>query len=435
MTAEVAVMNKYGVALAADSAVSIMTAGNTKVYNSNKLFMLSKYRPVGIMIYGNAELMSLPWETIIKNYRKDLGEASFKKLSEYIENFLAYLHNNTFLFPEREQEDYVYGITLNSCREIKGMIDRRVEEATHKGSKVPATEIERISNRTIKEISDFILSRPLLPTLPATYEKDVSNKYVKIIGQAIDDVFAKHKLSQTARRQLQRISVSLFVRDTFGIRDTSGNELIASSGIVFAGFGDDELFPSTVAYNVEGVVNGALKYKEGFNASIDTNQSAALLAFAQQEMVRGFMMGVSPEYREMLEEYLRNLFDKYPEELVKNFKHLKAGEKAALLTKLKGIGGTITSTFWSNVDKWIQERNVNPILNTVAVLPIDELASMAESLVNLTSFKRRVTLVAETVGGPIDVAVISRGDGFIWIKRKHYFEAAANPHFFRNYYR
>ena len=42
---------------------------------------------------------------------------------------------------------------------------------------------------------------------------------------------------------------------------------------------------------------------------------------------------------------------------------------------------------------------------------------------------------AETVGGPIDVAVISKGDGFIWIKRKHYFEGDMNPQFFANYFR
>jgi hypothetical protein len=60
---------------------------------------------------------------------------------------------------------------------------------------------------------------------------------------------------------------------------------------------------------------------------------------------------------------------------------------------------------------------------------------MAESLVNLTSFKRRVTLDAETVSGPIDVALISKGDGFIWMKRKHYFDGEKNPHFLRNYYR
>jgi hypothetical protein len=61
---------------------------------------------------------------------------------------------------------------------------------------------------------------------------------------------------------------------------------------------------------------------------------------------------------------------------------------------------------------------------------------MAESLVNLTAFKRRMTSVeTDTVALPIDVAVISKGDGFIWIKRKHYFEPPLNPHFISNYYR
>ena len=55
---------------------------------------------------------------------------------------------------------------------------------------------------------------------------------------------------------------------------------------------------------------------------------------------------------------------------------------------------------------------------------------MAETLVNLTSFKRRVTPEAETVGGPINVAVISKGDGLIWIKRKHYFTPELNPRYF-----
>ncbi len=69
------------------------------------------------------------------------------------------------------------------------------------------------------------------------------------------------------------------------------------------------------------------------------------------------------------------------------------------------------------------------------MLPKDELSAMAEALVSLTSFKRKVTMGSETVGGPIDVAVISKGDGFVWIKRKHYFKAELNPQFFANYYK
>jgi hypothetical protein len=76
----------------------------------------------------------------------------------------------------------------------------------------------------------------------------------------------------------------------------------------------------------------------------------------------------------------------------------------------------------------------SPIVDIVDHLPKEELAAMAEAFVNLTSYKRHVTSQAETVGGPIDVALISRGDGFIWIKRKHYFDCALNQHFLSNYY-
>ena len=40
----------------------------------------------------------------------------------------------------------------------------------------------------------------------------------------------------------------------------------------------------------------------------------------------------------------------------------------------------------------------------------------------------------ETVGGPIDVAIISKHDGFIWKKRKLYFDKDINQHFFENYF-
>jgi hypothetical protein len=49
-------------------------------------------------------------------------------------------------------------------------------------------------------------------------------------------------------------------------------------------------------------------------------------------------------------------------------------------------------------------------------MPKPELARMAEALVNLTSIKRRVSRGVETVGGPIDVAVISHAEGFVWDK-------------------
>ncbi|MFC2016786.1 hypothetical protein ACFLUD_00030 [Chloroflexota bacterium] len=71
-----------------------------------------------------------------------------------------------------------------------------------------------------------------------------------------------------------------------------------------------------------------------------------------------------------------------------------------------------------------------PIANIVSVLPKSDLAALAESLISLTIVKRKSSPESETVAEPIDVALISKGDGFIWIKRKHYFNADFNPGFF-----
>jgi hypothetical protein len=60
MTAEVAVLNSNGVALAADSAVTIGHEEG-KVYTSaDKLFQLSECAPVGIMVYGSAAFLGVP---------------------------------------------------------------------------------------------------------------------------------------------------------------------------------------------------------------------------------------------------------------------------------------------------------------------------------------------------------------------------------------
>ena len=60
MTAEVVVMNRSAVALAADSKVTI---GGEKTYDTvNKIFTLSKVHPIGVMVFGNADFMHYPWE-------------------------------------------------------------------------------------------------------------------------------------------------------------------------------------------------------------------------------------------------------------------------------------------------------------------------------------------------------------------------------------
>ena len=112
-----------------------------------------------------------------------------------------------------------------------------------------------------------------------------------------------------------------------------------------------------------------------------------------------------------------------------------ANAKNAIKKRLGTDANNLLNGYFEQLQTHKQLEHIGPILSMVRVLPKDELAAMAEALVNLTAFKRRMTDELETVGGPIDVAVISKGDGLVWVRRKHYFSPELNQHFFANYFR
>ena len=60
---------------------------------------------------------------------------------------------------------------------------------------------------------------------------------------------------------------------------------------------------------------------------------------------------------------------------------------------------------------------------------------MAESLVSLTSVKRKMSLNLETVGGRLTLLSFQRGMDLFGSRGKHYFKPELNPHFTRNYLR
>ena len=111
------------------------------------------------------------------------------------------------------------------------------------------------------------------------------------------------------------------------------------------------------------------------------------------------------------------------------------GKEDDLAKKIKDFDLSVISTEFENqLTQLKREKQIAPTIDTVAILSKEDLAEMAESLIYLTYLKRRISSSEESVGGPIDVAIISKGDGFIWKKRKHYFEESLNKHFMANYF-
>jgi hypothetical protein len=428
MTAEIALLNRSAVALAADSAVTIGGGERSpKIFNTvNKLFTLSKFHPVGIMVYGSAQILSVPWETIIKTYRKRLGRRSFAHLEDYAADFLRFLNGNRLLFPASDQQNYFKGLVGAFYQRINDDINKKIKEALNGSPKNATDIIQKIIHSEIENHFSNFKKTKNLPGFSEQFAVRLRRKFKAQLQNIQADVFQKLPLSSSDRSKLNVLSGWLFVRDNFKSNGVSG--------VVIAGFGEKDLYPRLKEFAVEGVIENKLRFRAGRDVQIGSKTSASIIPFAQSQVVRGFLEGIDPGVESVFNKFLEGIFTNYPNILLNHVPGLTAAAKAAALKKTNTASKDILKKFRAEFDKFRQDTLVNPIASTVSVLPKDELAAMAEALVSLTSFKRKFSFDAETVGGPVDVAILSKGDGFVWIKRKHYFKAELNPNFLTNYF-
>ncbi|REC51043.1 hypothetical protein DRF62_17905, partial [Chryseobacterium piscium] len=106
MTAEIGILNKTAIVLAGDSAVTI--GDGKKIYNTaNKIFQLTEYGTVGIMIYNQSNWMGIPLETIIKTYSKQNGTKTYKTLEEYANSFFNFLESDIFKHVSESLQDEI----------------------------------------------------------------------------------------------------------------------------------------------------------------------------------------------------------------------------------------------------------------------------------------------------------------------------------------
>ena len=418
MTAEIAIANKHAVALAADSKVTIGGATPTKTYDTvNKVFTLSKIHPVGVMIFGNAEFMEYPWETIIKLFRAEHGLGPRKHVEDWSDDFRKYLEQFGKI-EDSHIHSNVAGLVSSWLYDVE---DEAITQAFAKGVSIPSAAYSDLLVQLLKGAR--VRCTREKTWLPKPEESDLISKYRSAIREAIKDVFGKP--SNEIRAAASALGVAALAREI---------ESPQSSGYVIAGFGDEDMFPTFIEMATEGYVGPKVKIREVTKTDIARDDTARIRAFAQTDMVQGFMNGVDTSlahamalmFADTLIDSCNSVLDAYGEAVHKN---------DAIRNKITRAAIRRTTTMMKQFAEETEARFSGPIMAMVDLLPKDELANLAESLVSLTSLKRRVSRGAETVGGPIDVALISKGDGFIWIKRKHYFSTDLNPQFVRNYMR
>lgn len=73
----------------------------------------------------------------------------------------------------------------------------------------------------------------------------------------------------------------------------------------------------------------------------------------------------------------------------------------------------------------ITESFYQPVIT--APMPINDTIELAEFLADLAVRYSHFTPGAATVGGPIEIAAITKHEGFKWVRRKYYYQRDINP--------
>lgn len=313
MTAIVGILNKKGVAIAADSAATFLDADkrvtkNEKgeevtqyqdiVINSgDKMLRLKDKQPVAVMTVQNANLVQIPWDVIIRWYRKQRDYSGFPNLPDYIKDFMAFVNS------------------------------------------------------------------------------DVIKPHVKEKNISFDN---SHK-----------------------------------TYLVFAGYGETEPYPSICKCVVTGIKEGKIQYDKGISI-ISDNQESKIFAEGQPDIIEAITYGVQTKRIDDI----CNRLSKLIKELVK----LQNQYQNTPNLHLDAIDdGTIRQEVKEVIDN-SKELHFKQLKDLVKGYNLQEMACLAENLIKATELHRKITFQQESVGGLIDLAVITREDGFQWLNRKSWYE-------------
>lgn len=402
MTAEILIMNKSAIAMAADSAV---TVGGRKTYNGvNKLFMLSNEPPMGIMMYASADFMDIPLESLIKEFRFEYGN-ELTNVNDFMSTFLNFIKeyalerrgNFEEYFSNKLDEIY---LRIKSDNNLFGLIEDTPELVlSHLTDKIESSDYKKFF-----------------------FEQYIMSKYDDYFDILVDRDFKDH--DDEFKVIIREIYQKQYVWDQYN-----------RTGIVIAGFNRDEIYPSYSSYYVYSIFDDTNTFFKEIDS--ESNYKFPIIApFAQTDVVDNFLMGTNRKLVTDMQRFVKIIIDTYPQNIVQILKEDSDINQEYLdffeskINDISEDNDELINLFNNFVNDNIR-KSISPIFDSINALPKEELGNMCESLIHITSLKRKVDNDLESVGGDIDVAVISKGDGFIWVKRKHYFDPDLNSQFFK----
>ena len=171
MTSVVGILNKRGIAIAADSAVTRnrskenghRTQHITKcTKNGNKMVRLSNAVPITVMFTGNADYLDTPWDVIARRYRQKRGGIAHATVEDAVNDFFKFISENS-VFWNVSSTCYFIQYLFKSTFEQLAFDIADEDERTPEGRMIRPAAFKRAFARNVRTMKRQAASRGKCP--------------------------------------------------------------------------------------------------------------------------------------------------------------------------------------------------------------------------------------------------------------------------------
>jgi hypothetical protein len=407
MSSEIILLNKLGVAIAADSAI---TVGNrAAIFNTGeKIFPFPKGFPVCAMYYANTDFMGIPIEIILPKFIESIAtKPQAESLKDYAENFVQYIEKNQKYFQfETFEKHYVNSLFKVMVNQYLRAFDKDNmtlhESIDDQNEMINAFSLLKETNEIYKKYSHEVVK---------TVTKDEFQKYFEPLlktfiekSLSLDNLLTDDKVSYFYDFFKGYVFESLQYHDNF--------EHHSSTSIYFVGYGQTSLFPGYIGIQLFALLNGKLRYRFEDSATIDQLQPGLYKTLAQDDAIESFFIGINLQsaltINQDIQQHIEQTFETFTKEN-------RQDETFIHSIKNKVMANINNETYFMNYKRIAQEK----IQLSLSSMGLFDLADYAKNLINLQSIRRKYEVDIHqqaTVGGPIKVAMIDRFNGFRWFE-------------------
>ncbi len=189
------------------------------------------------MVYGNASLLGVPWETIIKIYRSELKYSTYQTLEDYARSFLDFLKHQNRFFPPELQSSWIEANIQGYFELIRETLFEKVQKELKEKGKLSEEKISEFLKESVAEHHAHLKKISFVEKMTEDDEKKFQSLYKAKIKNIASKIFQNMKLDRGSLIKLHQIASFLHTREIFSD---------STSGVVISGFGEAEYLSSSI---------------------------------------------------------------------------------------------------------------------------------------------------------------------------------------------